>query len=564
MHFHLDDFRYLFRGGDATPAVREALMLCRQHPGSTLFLGGGRLDFYGTYAAELQYYISNNDPSGEKTVFPLLGMQHLTIDGEGAELVFHGKLVPFLIDGCEDITLKNFTVDYAHPFFFQADILEADAHSLTLAYDPAAYTLEAGCQSLSFINREEGWRYDAARLLVCEFSRDGVPSAYLPQYFTYFPDESDGSFLEGMYRYVKPSLPAPGRLCFRGDFGFSHTPGNVFLCTFSDRACSGIIVNHSRNITVTDVTLYHVPSMGIVCQLSENITLERFNTVVRPGSGRVLSVNADATHFVNCSGEVVIRDCRFLNMLDDAGNIHGTFMRVLDKLDANTLLLGFGHEQQVGLNLYAPGDRVNLMDNRTLEPLAALEVAESVMWNPRFVRVTFREALPEIQKGYVIENFTQMPAVTITGCETGNNRPRGFLISTRKRVLIENNTFYNMSHAIHFSGDANDWFESGPVEDVLIRNNHFSNAAFTGGAVIAITPSVKEGHAPYHKNIRIEDNAFRLHEPRFISGHHVEGLVFRRNTYTADASLPAHKQIGEHGFLLSDAPNSVIEWPENS
>lgn len=562
MIYHLNDYRYLFHGDDATPAVREILLLCKENPGSTLYLGGGRLDFYGEYASELRYHISNNDRSGEKTIFPLLGMKDLTIDGQGAELVFHGKLVPFLIDKSENVTLKNFTVDYSHVFFFQAEILEASENAVSLAYDPAEYTLEAGSDSISFISKEEGWRYDAPKLLVCEFSKEGVPSAYAPQYFTYFPDKSDGSFLEVMYRYIKPSIPAPGRLELRGNFGFTHTPGNIFLWTFSGRECSAIIANESKNILVRDVTVYHAPAMGFVAQLTENITLDRFHTVVKPASGRVLSVNADATHFVNCSGEVIIKDCRFLNMLDDAGNIHGTYMRVLEKLDEKTLLLGFGHPQQVGLNLYRPGDMVNLVDNMTMQPVAALEVASSVLWNPRYARVTFRDPLPEVKKGYVLENFTRMPSLTITGCETGNNRPRGFLISTRKKTVIENNTFYNMCHALHFTGDANDWFESGPVEDVLIRRNNFHNSAFTGGAVIAITPSVKEGHAPFHKNIRIEENSFRLHEPRFLAGHHVRDLVFRGNTYTEDPSLPAQEKIGEEGISLSDAESIEIELPE--
>lgn len=68
--------------------------------------------------------------------------------------------------------------------------------------------------------------------------------------------------------------------------------------------------------------------------------------------------------------------------------------------------------------------------------------------------------------------------------------------------------------AILIEGDAEGWFESGPVNDVLIRENTFVDCAYNGGpgnAVIAINPSnsVINANRPVHKNIRIENNLFK-------------------------------------------------------
>lgn len=58
--------------------------------------------------------------------------------------------------------------------------------------------------------------------------------------------------------------------------------------------------------------------------------------------------------------------------------------------------------------------------------------------------------------------------------------------------------------AILIEGDAEGWFESGPVSDVLIEGNIFVDCAYNGGphnAVIAINPSnteVRDTH-PVHK-----------------------------------------------------------------
>lgn len=69
--------------------------------------------------------------------------------------------------------------------------------------------------------------------------------------------------------------------------------------------------------------------------------------------------------------------------------------------------------------------------------------------------------------------------------------------------------------AILIEGDAEGWFESGPVNDVLIRENTFVDCAYNGGpgnAVIAINPSnsVINANRPVHKNIRIENNLLRV------------------------------------------------------
>ena len=100
-------------------------------------------------------------------------------------------------------------------------------------------------------------------------------------------------------------------------------------------------------------------------------------------------------------------------------------------------------------------------------------------------------------------------------------------------MLIEGNTFYNSSHAIHVSGDANYWFESGPVCDLTIRSNTFQNCGYADGAApININPEVpkhEEAKTSYHRGIVVEDNSFISPNPNLLFASHTEGLVFRRN-----------------------------------
>lgn len=563
MIIHLNDYRHLFDGEDAALAVQEALLACRKHPGAVLKLGGGTLHFYPRYAFEKEYYISNNDYSKKSIIFPLLDMEGITIDGEGAELLFHGMVLPFVIDGSRNITIQNLSVDYPHPFFFQGRITAAEENYLELEYDPVEFSARTEEHAITFYCAEEDWAISADRLLVCEFEADTkAPSAFIPPYFAYFPEESDGSFLSGMYRYLKPEQPTLGKLRLTGDCGCRHTVGNMWVGTFSGRENPGIFGNHSENIFLRDVTLYHTASMGVICQLCENITMERLKTIVRPGSGRYLSVNADSTHFVNCSGAIHYEACTFTNMLDDAGNVHGHYNPILKALDCHTLLLTFGHYQQQGINIYQKGDQVHVVDNTTIQPTATLTVKDSTLLSATLLRLEFEESLPPLKTGYVVENFTRMPELYIHGCTCGHNRPRGFLPSTWRKIVISDNTFFNMQYAIHITSDCNDWFESGPVEDVLITGNRFQNAAYTGGAVIAIDPRVQSGEGAFHKNIRIQNNLFELHEKRFLFAHNTDSLVIQDNRYIQNPSLPAHPAIGIDGIDIQSSINQVIQVPD--
>lgn len=571
MIIHLSDYQHLFQEDDATLAVQEALYVCRKHPGSILKLGGGQLHFHPRYAFQKEYYISNNDYSRKSIIFPLIGMQDLTIDGEGAELLFHGEVLPFVLDHSEKIELKNFTMDYPRPFFFQAQVASASEKRIELRYDPVEFAVSIKDGKFVFFSEEDGWSVTRDRVLCCEFDQEtGMPSAFIPPYFACLRKEHDSSFLSHMYRYLTASQTAENRICLEGEFGHLHQVGNEWVCTFSDRKNPGIFCNRTKDIMLRDITVYAAASMGVICQLCENITLYHFNTQPRKGSGRFLSVNADATHFVNCCGFVRYEGCTFVNMLDDAGNIHGNYLRCASVINEHTLLLTFGHPQQKGVNLFDPGDRVHLIDSRDMSNAAALTVKSAELLSPDYLRLELEEELPTLREHileghalekeperYAVENFSKMPELYIHNCICGANRPRGFLPATWKKTVITNNTFYNMHCALHFTGDCTDWFESGPVGNVIVSKNSFKNSAYAGGAAISVSPHIEDQDAVYHRNIIIEDNTFEMHEKRFLYAANVENLIFRKNHFLENPALPAHGKLGTDGVLIGEGCRNI-------
>ncbi|MCK4564538.1 MAG: right-handed parallel beta-helix repeat-containing protein, partial [Verrucomicrobia bacterium] len=146
--------------------------------------------------------------------------------------------------------------------------------------------------------------------------------------------------------------------------------------------------------------------------------------------------------------------------------------------------------------------------------------------------------VPEgIAAGDALENLTWAPDFTVRNSVFGSCRARGLLVSTPGKVVIENNDFISSGAAILIAGDANGWYESGAVKDVVIRGNRFHPSCLTswyqfGQGVISIYPIIPafNPETPFHRNIRIEGNRFDVFDYSVLYALSVDGLTFNGNT----------------------------------
>ena len=577
MIFHIDAFAAYRQNENSTPAVAAALSELSE--GDTLCLDGRELHFWPEGAKIGYYAISNNDAGDKPTAFLLTGRKNITIDGGGAKLIFHGRILPFILDRSEGITLRDLTIDYSSPYYAQPRIIEADEQRTVLRFDSP----ECGCRvkdgHFSFYSRVDGWECDSEAPLTLEFSpvtadllhptdAPAIPSATKPPYFPYCGKPKDHGFLGGMFRDVKLTELADDTIEMRGQLGFVHTVGAYLVMTHSTREFPGIFVNESKDVTLSDIRLSYTSGMGVIAQMSENLILDK--VVAKAVPGRLLSVNADATHFVCCRGKLSLRDCKFTNMMDDACNIHGIYGIITGSEENNRLKLGFGHHQQRGIRFLAPGDRAAIIDRREAKTLYVLTVSDSTLKSADELCLTFAEALPEelmradfTSGDYLVENLSASPEVTISRCESGYNRPRGFLISTAGKTIIEDCTFYNMNTGVQIGGEMVDWYESGAVSDVTIRNCRFDDSAYAGGVAISAEPRLmKVPDEPFHGRISIENNRFIQHEPRILRANSVGELCFTGNRFIRNDKLAPHPQLGEKGISVDGCGKVKVENPE--
>lgn len=192
--------------------------------------------------------------------------------------------------------------------------------------------------------------------------------------------------------------------------------------------------------------------------------------------------------------------------------------------------IAFVHPATLGIYAYALVKSARRLSDR--EILVTLQKGGAGTAAPSPVKT----AVPSgVRVGDVVENISWTPRLTFRHNVVTGTNTRGLLVTTRRKVVIEENEFDRVGmQAILIADDALSWYESGSVRDVLIRGNVFREGghnALPGNYAIAIAP---ENHelipSPVHRNIRIEGNRFYCYNAPVLAARSVEGLSFMNNT----------------------------------
>lgn len=509
---------YLDRMGDACLAMQEAIAALAGE-GGRLVIEPGSYDFYPDTACERFYFVSNNDKSSKRIGMPFIGGKRIEIEGNGAKLLFHGKMTPAVFDGCEDVCIRDLTVDFDRPFYSEGLVEEASAHEVILKIDATRFPYYVCHGRLHFT----GWKWDVSRILNL--------MQYSPLTGDLEPETAD-CYLD-KHGYAAEELP-DGRVRLRlreREFPYAIRPGNVLVMIHATRENPGLFFSECRNIRIDNVTVHHSEGMAFIFQLCRNVILTGCR--VEPSERRLISACADATHFVNCSGDILMKDCVMESQCDDATNVHGIYTRV-QRIEGDRLYLQFMHDQQEGVPLYHTGDRLCLIKCGDMTPFGECRVVSAERVNGQLCCVTV-DRLPEgIAEQDGVENIDRAPEnVTITGCVTGKNRARSFLISCRGHVRITGNELHSNGAAIWISGDCRYWYESGPVEDVEVSGNQIecknSGIAGWGTAAVEIVPELEQSPAYYHGRIVIDGNVFRKSRGPLVHARFVRELEVKNN-----------------------------------
>ena len=534
---------------DAMPAIREALAVCREMNASRLVLPEGTLRIWPDQAYEKYQFISNNTESLKRIAFDLEGMDNFVVEGKNTLLLFTGFISPFSIEECENVRVENLSIDYTRTFHSEGIIEKVGEGYLDIRF-PEDYrcNIVNGCL---YFTDENNITYDFSNLL--EFDSQKREPAFLASDYWLSKRTIQAEKLESNLVRIK-----------RHDL--KGTVGNVMVFGAAARYNPAFFISDSDEVWIRNVNIWHCGGMGVIAQRSRDIELMNVDVVPSPGKGRMISITADATHYVNCAGYIRMLDCTFCNQKDDATNIHGLYMAVDEFLAPDKVVLKWRNSGQYGVDFVKPGMKVEIVDQKTTDTYCYAVVKDVERLNKIATVVTFEEALPEgVERNMVVAADEEYPDVIIRGCHMAGNRARGLLLGSRGRMVIEDNYFHIPGAAILFEGDGNYWFEQAGVREVIIRNNVFENGNFGyptwGAACIAVgtrIPELDKAERGYHRGILIENNTFRVFDPRILNLFSVEDLTFRNNTIEMTDDYP-YTFEEKNSFVHHHCKNIVIE-----
>lgn len=501
-------------GAAANGAFARALEACGGHDAVIVF-PRGRYDFHP-------------DPDSEQTIaMALRGARNIEVDGGGSEFVFHGRMKVFHVEDCENVTLRNFSTDWDRPYISQGEFVSVTPQYVDLRIDRSQYPYVIEQGHIRFTG--EGWSAGVVDSYMNIYDKATGTIAYRTR------DSHTGNIFNGEAEQVAPDV-----VRFHGSILEREVPvrpGQIITLYHGTYILTGIELCYSRNITLEDITLYHTLSNGVYGYRCENITLHRVSTTPRTEKGRVFSTVADASHFTCCRGRILIDGCAHAGQGDDFMNVRGTYSRIESFKDRRTALID-GRGWTIGAT-----DTLWVVDRETMRRGAELVVRRINKRNGGY-EVEFTDTVPaEVTEGMFLENKTWTPELVVRNCRfEKKNRARGMLVTTPRRVVIENNCFNTAGAAILIEGDLDHWFESGSHTDLTIRNNRFVNCCTSGcetgdrwewgEAPITISPSFRPDSPDspsYHRNITICDNTFECFDAPVLFARSVENLRFERN-----------------------------------
>jgi hypothetical protein len=450
--------------------------------------------------------------------FILSDLSNMVINGQGAELRFYYILGAFKFINCNRTAVKNLVIDWDQPLA-SPGVAELDKRGRTVIRVAGDYrvTSDTPVQAVT--------EYDIKKL---KWKMDGLER--------YYPENVE---LVNENTFYSPS------------FSVFKSGTEVLLRHYIyDAHAFDFMKNNNSNLHFEGITIYQCPGMGFIgagCDSGFRIagcTIKR-----REGTNKLISTTADGIHIKDTIGNIIIEDCDFSHMGDDALNIHGTLMKVEEKQDSRTLKLSAKGFYGVVID---EGDEIALYRKENLEEYARLTVKKGKL-NPRdsSITITFDKDIPStLKKGDYAGNLSRASNnFLIRNNYFHDHRARGMLLQSSNGLVINNRIENVMAAAIQMTTDCNYWEEGFGCENVVVKNNIIIGANYamwergpSGRHMAAINLVVDTktgiGDYPVHKNIRITDNIIVDTPGLAILAASASGVVISNNTIINSNTQP--------------------------
>lgn len=281
----------------------------------------------------------------------------LTIGGAGADAttIISPETVTMLqIFGSDDVTLRDFSIDYDPVPFTQGTITGFEKEGEKLAFSLRTHDGYPELIRKGRYNRIQFYDGESRRLKAHWTSGRSV------------------TVLDNRHAEVSLHMSRRARL----------RQGDLFVLIPYGKPA--VVMTGSSGLTVRNVDIYASPGRGINCfyttpgdNLVSSVTITRGSRPEDASEDRLLSANQDAVDFYWGPGSVTVEDCEFAHMGDDATNFHAPLWIVVKTESPKIFWVAAPHKNQLRnvREKLQPGSMVEPLDYPSLRSLGKRRIA---------------------------------------------------------------------------------------------------------------------------------------------------------------------------------------------
>jgi len=495
-------------------------------------------------------------------MFELVGLKNMVIDFNQSQIVFTKDTIGFLIEKCDNITLKNFSVDYDPLPFTQGKVLSYNDKT-----NEITVKLHDGYPEPKRLNRlnlhtfdpvTRNWKVGTKDFFGCTAKATGNPGEYL----------------------IKPSSPNNNAI-EAGD-----------LIALDWRTKSGFEIKGTKDLKMSNVTVYTAPGLAILGRFTtgkhrfDHITIKRGDTPAGATEPRLLSGVADGINYAYCETGPDITDCDFSFIGDDSVNFHSVALPIVKVVDDKTILVlrpypteGFPEVVKAGMTLrlmqkgsfkvLQKAEVIGMKMDKTFEVSEKETAALFAHYNPeKDPRRTIYQITVKTPMPFEVGQFIDIPELcganyTIKDNYFHDHRARAIRMMASNGVIENNKIERIKQNAITIGGEYAFWREAGWCENVTVRNNFIkdvgqderitSPASYAPGAISIIMRSedgIKEVSS-CNRNITIENNVINGCTGAGIVLHAVDGALVKGNKISNVCTGNVAEAGKNYGFVIA-------------
>lgn len=535
-------------GDDQTWVIQEAFVKASFYKGKnvTIRLEPSTYHLHRDNAALHTYYISNTSFSQENSgrmkhigVW-MRDMENITFDGNGATIITHGEMSPFVIDNCKNIKLINFTLDSADPSVVEITISKTGENFIEFEILPPT---KFEVQEDRFYFYGDKWKFGDENI---NPDQKIIAQIYDPEFERTLRTSSP---IQGYTKAEK--IDENNVRLFFEDIP-KVNPGERYQLRHSlmNEAC--MLINNSRDIEVNSIDFNFMGNFGAVSQFSENITFSNIHCEPSKESGRTNAGFTDFLQFSSCKGSVKVLNSDFSGSQEDPIIIQGTFLDVMKTDSDNRITVANKDPQTFDFPPFKKGDELAFVNHESLTYTGKTARVDSV-WTEdnNNYELILDQKISNFFEGalipdFAVENLTWTPDVEISGNYFSHTPTRAILITNHRKSIIKDNKFYHIPKAsIQVAYDANSWLEPDQITDLIIRNNVFIECK---SPVISVSPEIKYFKESVKSNISIIGNRFLLPQAGAININASTDVIIKKNTF----EFPLSKNLKDDNFITTD------------